>query len=487
MNSKNISIKKNFLYNISYEVFRLIVPLLTTPYVSRVLGADGVGTYALAFTYSQYFILFAGLGFSTYAARELAYVRDDKEKFHNVFMEIFIVRVSLLIIAILIYIVVFFVMDGRPDYSYKISIIYLISAVFDVSYYFRAVENFKTVAMRNIFVKLIGMILVFCLVKKRSHVWLYTLLLAVSELIGQFIMVLSVDRSLWKVPSVQVERIKKHFVGSLSLFIPALAVQMYTMLDKVMIGFLWGEAETGYYENAQKMVRLAATISSAFVAVSVPRMSYYFAKRLEKECGEYYKKVFTTVSFFVFPVCFGLIGVADSFANWYFGSNFEGIQNLIMLGAPLIISLGWSTILGNMILISSGNQKYYTIAVYIGAALNICINFLLIPRFGASGAMVGSLIAEYSGMLLMLYFCKKRFSYMLPKKNIMHYFASAVLMYAILRVLAHIGLNRTALHTCILVFVGVVVYFGLLAAMKDSLITESTGKIMRARKNREEI
>lgn len=486
MSSRKISIKKNFIYNITYEVFRLIVPLLSTPYISRVLGADGVGTYALAFTYSQYFILFAGLGFSTYAARELAYVRDDKKKFHSTFIEIFASRVILLLAAICIYILWFFILHKQTDLSYRIALIYLIASVFDVSYYFRAIENFKTVALRNIFVKFIGMVVVFCLVKRPTHVWLYTLILAVSELIGQMIMIFSVEKSMWRILNIRMACIKKHLTGALALFIPALAVQMYTMLDKVMIGHICGETETGYYENAQKMVRLAATISSAIVAVSVPRMSYFFANGFKQECKTYFKKVFVTVSFLVFPMCFGLIGVADSFSYWYFGKNFSGIQNLIMLGAPLIISLGWSSILGNMILIASGKQKYYTIAVYIGAVLNVGINFAMIPKLGASGAMIGSIIAEFAGMFLMLYFCKRQFSYSLPIKNIIHYLFSSIIMLLIVRLFSYCGLNRTWFHTCINVLAGIGIYFFSLILFKDDWVINTWNEFhdyIRRRRN----
>ncbi len=118
------SLRSNFFYNVSYELFRIIVPLITTPYISRILWAEGVGAYTLAHTYSQYFILFAGFGFSTYAARQLAYERDDIKSFRNTFWEIFLLRGILMLFAIAFYIVVFFVCNAGKDISYQICIIY---------------------------------------------------------------------------------------------------------------------------------------------------------------------------------------------------------------------------------------------------------------------------------------------------------------------------------------------------------------------------
>jgi O-antigen/teichoic acid export membrane protein len=468
---KQGNIKNNYIYNISYEIFRVIVPLITTPYISRIFGSEGIGTYTLANTYVQYFILFAGLGFSTYAARELAYVRDDEEQFRNTFWEIMLARIFCLAVAIAIYFCTFFVGDWKQDSSYKVCMIYLFAAVFDVSYYFRAIEQFKTIALRNVAVKAVSLVLIFILIRNSSQVWLYTLILAASEFLGQAVMVLSIDKEIFRRPKLEKKHYKKHFGASVSLFIPTLAIQIYTMLDKVMLGEICGESEAGYYENAQKMIRLAATVASAFVAVSVPRMSYYFAKGNTKELKNHFRKVFQFVSFLVFPMCFGLIGVAPGFSSWYYGEKFAGIERLVMIGAPLIISLGWSNILGNMILIATNNQKYYTISVYAGAGLNVLMNFLCIPGMGAMGATIASVLAEFSGMLLMFYFSNKKYSLGEGLKGASRYLAAALIMFGIIR-LADLFLPYRIWGTCIEILIGVLSYIGVLAIFQDGLLKE---------------
>lgn len=480
MNKKRLSIGKNFIYNILYEVFRIIVPLLTTPYISRVLGADGVGTFTLAQTYAQYFILFAGLGFSTYAARELAYVRDDEEKFQKTYMEIFIARMSLLVVAIVLYWSVFFVMELKSDISYKICIIYLIASAFDISYYFKAIENFRTVAIRNITVKVVAMILVFMLVKNSSQVWLYTLIIVMAEFLSQGIMLLSIEKSMWKIPKITIDNIRRHLAVSLSLFIPTLAIQMYTMLDKVMIGEICGEGEAGYYENAQKMVRLASTIASSIVAVSVPRMSYYFASGNQEELKNHLGKVFSLVSFLCFPMCFGLIAVASNFSSWYYGLNFAGIDVLVIIGAPLIISLGWSNILGNMILIASGKQKYYTIAVYIGAVLNVCMNTLLIPQIGARGAMIASVLAEFIGMIVMFIFCQRIYNIISCLKNIRGYFFAAIAMGIIVKTI-DIHMSYGVLSSALEILIGGLFYMMIMIKLKDNNIYQLINMLKRVK------
>lgn len=478
MKSKSLSLTKNFFYNILYEVFRIVVPLFTTPYISRVLGATGVGTYTLAQTYVQYFILFSGLGFSTYGARELAYVRDDKKKFNQVFIEIFITRAILLAIAVVVYWFVFFMFEWKTDLSYKICLIYLLSSIFDITYYFKAIENFKTVAMRNISIKTIGMFFIFCFVKRTDQVWLYTLILALSELIGQGIMIISVDKSVWEEPHYEINNLKRHFLQSLSLFIPALAIQVYTMLDKVMLGEMCGESATGYYENAQKMVRLASTIASSIVAVSVPRMAYYYANQETKKFEKQLQDVFSYVSFLVFPMCFGLAGIAANFSFWYYGENFAGIETLIIVGSPLIVSLGWSTILGNMVLIASNKQNLYTRTVYIGAALNVLFNIVLIPQIGALGATISSVIAEFSGMILMIYFSRKLCTITDCLKKSIQYVIASIIMGVVIY-LIQLFIPNGFISTVILVFIAITVYILIMLIIKNEVVFQMLNVIKK--------
>ncbi len=465
------TIRSNFIYNVSYELFRIIVPLITTPYISRVLGAEGIGTYTLAHTYSQYFILFAGLGYATYASRELAYKRDDKDIFRASFWEIFISRVFLMAIAIIVYFIIFFVKSNQIDFSYKICILYLFASIFDFSYYFRAIEDFKAIAIRNFVIKLISLALIFIFVKNSAQVWLYSLILVGSEVFGQGIMVFSLDKSLFRKTSISIDNIKKHFKESVSLFIPALAIQVYGMLDKVMLGFMVGEKQVGYYENAQKMVRLASAIPSAMVAVSTPRVAYDYAKGNIDNIKKHFSKVFKFISFLAFPMCLGLISVAGNFSSWFYGSNFVGIEKLIIPGAILIVSLAWSHLLGNMILIATGNQKYYTIGVYVGAGLNLFMNLALIPKLGALGALLASDVAELSGMIIMFYFSDKIFSLAYNLKYIVTYiFASLVMAIAIAIVADFVPYG--ILTTCAEIIIGIIVYSIILIILKDDSIKD---------------
>ena len=464
-------IRKNFIYNISYEIFRILVPLITTPYISRVLGSQGIGTYTLASTYSSYFVMFGVLGLSSYAARELAYVREQEEKLETIFWEIFSAKLLTLGVATTFYILVFGIYNVKHNISYKICILYLVAEIFNISYYFTAVENFKNIVIRNVFIKLVSLICIFAFIRRADQVWLYTLILASAEFLGQVFMWTSLDKDLLKKHKFSIKNCGKHIKVSITLFIPSLAIQMYTLLDKVMLGEICGVSEVGIYENAQKIIRLSATVSSAIVAVSIPRMSNYSASK-RTELFEYHlKKVFQFVSFLIFPMCFGLIAISKDFIPLYYGNSFDGIDKLFWTGPFLIISLGWSSIFGNMILITTGNQRYYSKAVFTGAIFNFILNIFLIPRSGALGAISASLIAEITGMVLMYKYSRKITNLNGFFKGIIKYLISSIGMFVFIVCLSCV-LEKGVSALIVKILGGSIFYFGIMFLLREEMVTE---------------
>lgn len=468
---KKISIRSNFIYNIIYEVFKIAVPLLTTPYIARVLGSQGVGTFSLAQTYALYFAMFASFGFASYAARELAYVRDDEDKTRELFWEIFLVKLIFSAIAIVGYYIFVSFFFYENDISYRIYGVYLLEILLDTSYYFTAKEHFKTVVFRNIGVKIFSLACIFAFVKQENQVWLYTAIIVLAGVLGQVFVFLNLDKGLFKKTTINVKAILKHIKGAGALFIPTIAIQVYTLLDKAMLGSICGESVTGYYENSQKMIRLASTAASAIVSVSVPRMAYTYANGKIDDVKKHFTKVFGFVTFLSFPICFGLIAIAGNFSDWYYGLNFVGIDKLVAVGSPLIISLGWSGIMGNMVLVSTGNQKYFSYAVYIGALINVCLNFVLIRPYGAYGALIASLAAEFTGMIIMFYFTNKLLSIANVLKIVPRYLMVSILMGICVKCIDMLT-SSSVISTIIEVVIGSVIYFGILLIMRDSNVQE---------------
>ena len=229
------SITKNYLYNLSYQILVMIIPLITTPYVSRVLGATNIGIYSYTLSITTFFILFGSLGIALYGQREIAYEQDDKKKYSYTFWEIVVLRCITMTISTLIYYFVFAV--GNNDYNlyYKILIVELIGNMIDISWFFQGLEEFKKTVLRNTLVKLISLVLILTLVKKPDDLPIYFVIYVLSTLLGNLSLWLYLPKYLTKV-KIKDLKIFRHLKPTISLFIPQIAIQVYTLLVKTMIG-----------------------------------------------------------------------------------------------------------------------------------------------------------------------------------------------------------------------------------------------------------
>ena len=386
-------IVKNYLYNLMYQILTILLPIITIPYISRVLGAEGLGKYSLTSTYAQYFILFGMLGLSVYSSREVAYVREDKSKLSKIFWELNFLRFITMGITIFIY-TLFCIYIVNKD-NKIISIIQglvLLSSLFDISWLFIGIENFKKIAIRNSVLKLLGVCLVFIFVKNESQVWLYALILGGTQCIGQIVMWFNLPKEIkFFIPNKNA--LIKHLSFSIKLFIPQIAITVYTMLDKVMLGNLVNEVEVGMYDNAQKIIRIALTIVTTLATVTAPKVANLYKNKQMNELSQTIYKSISFVSFLVFPMTFGLIGVCKTFIPWFYGPGFDRIDQIFYFGVWLMIPVSWASILGVQVLISIKQEKKYTIAVTSGAIINLIFNIILIKKLGGVGATISSVIA----------------------------------------------------------------------------------------------
>lgn len=464
---KDNRIIKNYLYNLIYQILTILLPIITIPYISRVLKAEGIGIYALTNTCAQYFIFLGMLGLSVYSSREIAYVRENKKKLNKVFWELNIIRFISMGIATLVYIIIFgFVIKSQYRLIYMIQTLILISSIFDISWLFVGMEKFGKIVLRNTVVKLLGVIFIFLLVRKSSQVWLYTLILGTTQLLGQLIMWIDVPKEIkFKLP--KEKNLIGHFRLSIKLFIPQIAINVYTMLDKIMLGVFTDEVQVGMYDNSQRVIKIVVVIVTTLSTVMIPRMANLYNNNKYSEFLNNVYKSFSFVSFIAFPMSFGLIAISKSFIPWFYGQGFNGIEPMFYIGSFLIITLGWTSILGNQILISIKREKQFTIAVTIGAIVNLIFNFLLIERYGGVGTTISSLLAEYIGMFLMLFFLRDIINIRKLFSGIHKYVISSFFMFFVIYIIS-IYMPSTIISTFFQIIVGIFIYMSIMFIIKDS-------------------
>ena len=247
------TIIKNYIYNLIYQILVLILPLITTPYISRVLGAENIGIYSYTISIVTYFILFGSLGVALYGRRQIAYEQEKGKKYSKTFWEIFLLRIITMLISTIIFYCIF-VNGEKYQLYYKILLLELLANCFDISWFFQGLEEFKKTVTRNVIIKLISVICIFTFIKTHEDLPMYFVIYVLSTLIGNISLWFYLPKFLKKVRLKQLNLVK-HIKPTIGLFIPQIAIQVYTVLDKTMIGFIISDkSEVGFYEQSQKIL-----------------------------------------------------------------------------------------------------------------------------------------------------------------------------------------------------------------------------------------
>lgn len=474
---KKKSVKINYFYNLIYNLLTLLLPLLTTPYLSRVLGVENIGIYGFTNSIVTYFVLFGCLGTTLYGQREIAYVQDDKEKQSKVFYEIFFVKLISMFISILLY-GFSFCLDGTLSLYYQILLIYLVANVFDISWYLQGIEEFDKTVIRNLIVKVLSIILIFVLVKKTDDLWIYFTIFASSELLGNITMWIYVPKYLNK-PNFKKLNLKKHLKPILMLFIPQIAIKVYTVLDKTMIGVISGNMnDVGFYEQGQNIVRALIVIITAYGTVMASRIAYTYKNSDKKETIKYLKSSFRFSWLLGIPLMLGTIAVADKLVPWFFGDGYDPVSNIIKFTSPLIIAIGLNNVLGMQYLVPIGRQKDFTTAVVIGALSNFVLNNILIRLFGTIGAVIASVLAETIILIYELYVTRKEFNWLMIFNGVFKYLIAGIIMFIVIyNIELHLGVSL--LNTFIVFIIGVITYFIMLLLLRDSYILDNLNILLK--------
>ncbi|SKA88572.1 Membrane protein involved in the export of O-antigen and teichoic acid [Caloramator quimbayensis] len=462
-----MSTAKNYLYNVSYQIIIIILPIITVPYISRILGAEGIGINAYTNSIIQYFILFGTIGISLYATRIIAFYRDDKKKLSTTFWSIFYLKLFTTLISYLIFIAFIFIFDIENKNIFLIQSINILNAAIDISWLFIGIEDFKRNVTRNFIVKVISIILIFILIKIKQDLWKYVFINSLSGIVGQLL--------LWKYAFKIINKekitffdIKKHIIPSLKYFLPQIAIQVYVVLDKTMIGLLTNKCEVGFYENADKIVKMALTLVTSVGAVMMPKITNIYASGDFEKIKQYLKKSFDFECYLSIPIMFGLMGISKEFCPWFFGFEFLKTANVIIIISPIIIAIAWSNVLAGQYLIPIGRINQYTISVTLGAITNFILNSFLIPKYASIGAAFATVIAEFVVTGTEIIFIRKDIDLFYFMKDFWKYFLSSLIMYIFVRLIGvYNGIN--ILTTLLQIIIGVLCYFTMLFILKSDM------------------
>lgn len=462
------SVKINYMYNMFYQLLTIIIPLITTPYLSRILGVENIGIFSYTLSIVSYFIMMSILGTDFYGQRETAYQQENKENMSKIFYEIQFIKLFSLIFVSSIYII-FFCLNNKYNLYFSIMFVELVSNYLDISWFYRGIENFKNIVLKNTIVKLISLLLIFTFVKSDSDLLIYFCIYVFSNLFGNLSMWINLHKYIDR-KKIKELNVRKHIIPIFSLLLPQMTMQIYKMLDKTMIGALTKNmVEVGYYEQAQKIVSLAVTIITAYSTVIYSKMALSYSKKNNEELKSTMTNSILFILFLSIPITFGICGIASDFVPWFFGNEYLKVINLLILFSPIVICVSMTNLIGNRYLVITNRQSILTKIVIFTSVTNIIINYLLIPSYLSIGAVIGSIISEGIVLILQFMYIKNEVNYKQIFVNMIKYLISSSIMLIVVLLLNSL-LEASILSSIIEIIIGFIVYLLFLRLLKEKFI-----------------
>lgn len=453
---KKQSVGKNLLFQYGYQAIILIIPLIVSPYLTRTLGDTELGVFAYANSIASYFIVLANLGISKHGQRIIASNVIDNNNLRRAFWSLYTLHLIISVMSSILYFTFVFLCVEQYSNIYYIEGLFVISALFDITWLFYGLENFKSVVIKNGVIKLLETALIFGLIKNESDLWIYTLITAGGMLLGQAVMIPQAVKAV-KPISFSMQDVKQHLKPMLVFSITVVAVTLYTVFDKTLLGLMTTYENVAYYEYANKILTIPKTLIIVVGTVMFPRACKMSAEGDSEGQKKYLKLSLFIVLFVGFAALFGILGIANDFAVVYFGESFAESGNVMksLCAIPLIIGIG--EIIRSQYLIPNHRDKEYIICIILNACINLILSYLLIPVLDIYGAVIGTLAAELFGCVFQMYICRKYVDIMYIFTRTLSFAFIGFLMYCCIEIAGRFV--TTVINKLIIQFIlGAVVY-----------------------------
>lgn len=464
------SIKVNYIYSLLNKLIAVLVPILVTPYLARVLEPDGNGVISFVSSISSYFILFANLGVETYGQRVIAIHRDDSAYLKKFFIEITILRSILTLICLIPYYFCFVSkLNQMNNILYAIYAITIFAVIFDFSWFFQGVENFRLLAISNILTRIVYVALVFVFVKTKSDINLAALFAVINIVLPFIFSVPFISKYLKGKIQGKINPFI-HVKECLVYFIPTIAVQIYTVLDKTMIGLITvSDFENGYYEKAETLIKLPLTLITSLFVIMRSRISYYYSLEQNDKIQDLIKKSANVAFGFSLPMMAGIIAIAPTLVPVYLGPLYEKCILLLYVFSPIIPIISLSNLIGTHYYTPFDKQKTSNWFLIIGAVINVALNSFLIYFLQSVGAAIASVCAELSITVLYVIFARKFIDPKIFIKIGYKYFIASLVMFVPVFVMEYY-LPKTLWMLLAEVGVGIFVYVMMLLALRVEFV-----------------
>lgn len=456
---KRESLKKNFIFQFLYQIVVLIIPMILSPYLTRTLQETSLGIYSYAHSISYYFVVFANLGIAKYGQRLIAQNRDDGVKLRRAFWSLFTFHGIFSLIITILYFVFVVVFAKSNQLVYYIEGVFVVSALFDITWLFYGLENFKSVVTKNLVIKIFQCVCIFMFIHKPSDVGIYTLITEGSILAGQIVMLPQAIKLVRPI-KISIDDVKPHIKPMFVLAIAVIASTLYTTFDMTLLGFMTNKENVAFYNYSNQIISIANMIISVLGTVMFPKACKMAAEGNVNGQKQYirYSVIFTAI--ISFGSIFGLFAVADLLATVYYGEAFVICGKIMKALSPIVFFIGMGSIVRTQYMIPNSMDKEYIVCIIYNAVINLVLSVSLIPKLGIYGAVIGTVSAEAFGLIYQLILCRKFINVIDIFKLSIPFAVIGAIMYAVIKTINKVYTN--SLQALVVQVISGMLIFGVL-------------------------
>lgn len=430
------SVKKNFLYSSAYQLLVAVAPLVTTPYLSRVIGTEGNGIFTYTQSITNYFVLVAVMGMSNYGVRTIAEHANDREGRSRVFWEAFGMQALVGLVVLAAYVCYALVWGREYLELFALWGMWVLGSVLDVTWLLWGMQEFRIPTIRNFCTRLVSIALIFVLVRQPGDVWGYVAAISSAYLANALLVWPQVRRYVdWVRPTAK--GMASHLVPNLTLFVPVIATSLYLIMDKVMLGSMAGMDQTGLYDYAEKVSKMPMSVITALGAVVLPKMTTVIAEGRTEEARSLVRTTMWFMEACALALSMGIAAVAPEFSPVFFGQGYEGSVVLLRILCVIVPLICATNVMGVQWLLPTRHDRQFTASVATGAAVNIVVNLFAIPAAGAMGASIATVAAEVSVLAFQAWVVRKDLPLGAFARGIVPFVGIGLAMYAVIRLFAH--------------------------------------------------
>lgn len=455
----------------------MIFPLITFPYTSRILGPEGIGKVSFATSFVSYFILLASIGIPLYGIREIARVRDDKQKLSELTQELFVMHIIISIITSIVFIGLIFLNGKLSDEKTLFFIVSfsIILTTLGMEWFYQGLEQYSYITIRSIIFSTISTIAIFVLIHNKED-YLISAAISVFAALGSSVLNFYNARKILFAKRTQPWDFRRHIKPMAMVYLMNFIISIYVQLDTVMLGFMSSAKNVGYYASGLKINKMLLALVTSLGGVLLPRLSYYIANNMRDDFNRILKRSFEVIWILCLPIVAALMLLSNEIIVLFAGNQYLPASICIIVTAPVILFIGLTNIFGIQILYPLGRDKEVVYSVAAGAIFAFILNLLLIPYFAHVGAAIATLVSELIVLIVQIILISKEHRVLMPFDTILKYILATLLLVVTL-ILIKFYIPQYWLRLLIAVPTGVLLYFGSLFLLKESLVIEIVTKI----------